>query len=71
MVSSFAKELSRRRTIARRGPRPHVGSDQHLLEEIADHLKIPVEKLREIEPDALTPKQALEALYALKELLGK
>ena len=30
-----------------------------------------LEKLREIDPDTLTPKQALEALYALKELLGK
>jgi DNA mismatch repair protein MutS len=30
-----------------------------------------IEKLREIEPDALTPKQALEALYALKKLLDR
>lgn len=30
-----------------------------------------LERLREIEPDALTPKQALETLYALKELLKK
>ena len=28
-----------------------------------------LEKLRELDPDALTPRQALEALYALKELL--
>ena len=28
-------------------------------------------KLREIEPDALTPKQALEALYALKKSLDQ
>jgi DNA mismatch repair protein MutS len=28
-------------------------------------------KLRETDPDALTPKQALEALYALKKLLGR
>ncbi len=30
-----------------------------------------IEKLREIEPDALTPKQALEALYALRKLLDR
>jgi DNA mismatch repair protein MutS len=30
-----------------------------------------VEKLRATEPDALTPKQALEALYALKKLLDR
>jgi DNA mismatch repair protein MutS len=27
------------------------------------------DELRRIDPDALTPKQALEALYALKKLL--
>jgi len=30
-----------------------------------------LDKLRETDPDALTPKQALEALYALKKLLGR
>jgi hypothetical protein len=28
-----------------------------------------LEKLRKIDPDRLTPKEALEALYALKALL--
>jgi len=30
-----------------------------------------LEKLRELDPDTLTPKQALEALYALKTLLDQ
>jgi DNA mismatch repair protein MutS len=30
-----------------------------------------LEKLRGLEPDTLTPKEALDALYALKKLLGK
>ena len=30
-----------------------------------------LDRLRELDPDALTPKEALDALYALKSMLGE
>ena len=52
-----------------RGRQPDLFSLPAAPEPPADSALI--EKLRELVPDALTPKQALEALYALKSMLEK
>jgi len=60
----YLRELERRSAEAHE-PRPQ----QELLLEVPQDAPEPdvVRALREIDPDALTPKQALDALYALKK----
>ncbi len=37
---------------------------------MASHAEAVVERLRALDPDAMSPREALDALYALKKLLG-
>jgi DNA mismatch repair protein MutS len=62
----YLRELERR-TAATHGPRPQQELLLELPAEPTEHDV--VRKLRELDPDAMTPKEALDALYALKKRL--
>jgi DNA mismatch repair protein MutS len=62
----YLRELERR-SAATHGPRPQQELLLELPAEPTEHDV--VRKLRELDPDAMTPKEALDALYALKKRL--